>query len=467
MPPILRHRNRQLSADLTPLVEAGLEVTYLTADSAASSGTITVKDIDGFAANQFLLIGELGQEGSEIVRTHTATAPSGTTITLNANTAFAHGAGTPIYRIEFNQIEWAHAATIGGSKSTLATSNIQADQLVQIYTDTSQTTGYYFARFKNSIDSTTGSYSDGVPYGGFAANTLAFIISWALKRNGLNNYEGNITKEFCIEETNDCLNEIQGSQLRWAEHQNLNAVIGDITAGTPVVTLPTDIYDSNSNKSLINVRLSVDKDLRYLDPIEMEAAKIGAITTTLVTQVTAGATSMTLTDADDFEDSGSISFFVSGTEYSATYTAIDRSTGVISGIPASGTGSITVTVAAATYIHQGVSFGTPLYYTVNNGNIDLYPVPDGEYHGRNLYGDYWNVVTAVDSEGDTIDVQRFDMVKYWLAWKMRCQLKNEGALDLNDGFYSKFKERLNQAIRNAPRHIKYKRQYTPNRIRYR
>ena len=108
--PFINHKNRQIYTDLWPLVEAKLESTVLTADIASGSNTFRVKDIDGFATDQILLIGELGREGSEIIKTDASTAPSGTTITLSSNTVFAHSAQTRVYLLEFDQIEFSHAA---------------------------------------------------------------------------------------------------------------------------------------------------------------------------------------------------------------------------------------------------------------------------------------------------------------------------------------------------------------------
>jgi hypothetical protein len=56
--------------------------TFLTAEATAGVSTLTVGNIKNFAINQILLIGELGDENSEIIKTHTATAPTGSTITL-------------------------------------------------------------------------------------------------------------------------------------------------------------------------------------------------------------------------------------------------------------------------------------------------------------------------------------------------------------------------------------------------
>jgi len=126
MPPITQHRNRQIIIDQNPLVANNLEETFLSADIAAASGTLTVANINGFAIDQILIINPF-TERSEIVKTHASSVPSGTTITLAANTVFAHNAGDKVYRIEFDQVEISHAATLTGSKSTLATSALQAD----------------------------------------------------------------------------------------------------------------------------------------------------------------------------------------------------------------------------------------------------------------------------------------------------------------------------------------------------
>src|SRR3990167_5281940 len=134
--------------------------TPLTADSTAASGTITVSNIVGVGVGDYLLIGEFGQETAEIVRVHTVTAPSGTTITLNANTTYAHIRGESVYRIDRNQVEFSRATTLTGSKSVLVTSDITPDSLYTVYEDTTNTTGFGFYRWKNSADTTYTNYSE-------------------------------------------------------------------------------------------------------------------------------------------------------------------------------------------------------------------------------------------------------------------------------------------------------------------
>lgn len=446
----LNHREGKLYIDLSTLIQQAHEVTELTAAVAASSGTITVKDIDGFAVNKILIIGELGVEGSEVIKTHGSTAPSGTTITLAANTEFAHGAGTKVYLVEYDQVELSHADTAAGSKSALATVAVQADEIEQVYQDTTETSGYYFARFKDSINTVYSSYSPSVPYGGYEVNQIGYAVNWALHRNGMKTYDEEVTRLFCIDEANDFLRMWQGKLKRWPEYFLANQDIGNLTAGNPLVALPSDLYDNDSNESIPTVRVGTASDLTWYDPDEFEDAKVGEARTQVASEASATDTTLTVDDARDFADSGSLTVYVSGTAYSLTYTSVDKSTGVFSGIPASGAGAITVTIPVDTYIHQGASFGEPKRFTIRGGNIELDPIPGASEHNDNIYADYWSLADSVENEGDTIDATRHDAFKYWLAWKIRCQKKNDGLLDYKDGFYAEFRSRLMDAIKLAP-----------------
>ena len=119
----------------------------------------------------------------------------------------------------------------------------------------------------------------------------------------------------------------------------------------------------------------------------------------------------------------------------------------MTGVPASGTGSISVTIAVDTYVWQGEDEGIPSSFTVRNGNIEFWPLVDGNEDNANIYGDYAKVITMVDSDGDTIDLQRYDMISDYLKWRIKMKAKNNGVLDYADGFYIGFKEKLNDAIR--------------------
>lgn len=473
MPPLIEHRNRTVRVALTPLIENALEETVLSADAASGSGTITVKNISGLAVNQFLWINPFS-ETSEILTTHASSAPSGTTVTLAANTTFAHTAGEKIYRVEFNQVEISIASTAAGSKSVITTATIDADQKEVIYLDTANSSGYYFARFKNSVATTYGSYSDACIYGGFASNTIGYMIDRSLADLSIQ-LSNLVTIRDCFEWTNECLRLIQGKLKHWPEHYAYNQVLGQISRGTNVVAMPTDIYDTETNKSILALRIGRGAKLTYLDPQTFDNQMDQARYTQVTTQASVGATSLAINNSYDFEDSGSVAVYISGTRYAITYTGVTRSSsaGFLTGIPSSGTGSITAIIPASTYVWQNEVEGTPVWFTVRNSNIEFWPLADGSNDNQNLFGDYSKVATSVDSEGDTIDLQRFDIVQNYLRWRMWCKAKKNGELVQGTvvnrrfqptGFYAQFEEALNDAIKTLPQNNKFPIRPSVNRI---
>jgi len=139
--------------------------TFLTAASDAADTTLTVVDITGFGIGDYVILGEPGEEGTEVIRLHASTPPSGTTITLVAGgTAYVHGIDTPVYRADYNKAEFSRATTLTGTKTVLSTSDIDPSEDFTYYEDTTNVTGYGFVRFSNSSDSTATGYSGGVNY---------------------------------------------------------------------------------------------------------------------------------------------------------------------------------------------------------------------------------------------------------------------------------------------------------------
>lgn len=62
-------------------------------------------------------------------------------------------------------------------------------------------------------------------------------------------------------------------------------------------------------------------------------------------------------------------------------------------------------------------------------------MPDATQDNQNIYLDFYTAPVRVDSEGDALDVYRYDIVKYWLTAKIRGQLKNDGVADIKDADY--------------------------------
>lgn len=424
--------------------------SFLLATMPAASATLTVKDIAGFGIGRFVWINPLAAN-AEIIAVHAATAPAGNTITLAANTVYAHTPGEEILYVEFNQIEISHATTLVGTKTVLITQGLLARETSSGYLDVTQTTGFYFARFKNSVTSLFSAYNDGVPYGGWGVNTVGYMTDRAL-RDSKNKFGENITLADCLAWVNDGLQEIKGKIRNWPEHFVYNYVAGTTARGVQTVTLPANIYSNETNVSIEALRIGSERQLHYVDPGSFDAQMGDVRKTTVRTQAAVGATSLLIDNSNDFDDSGSVSVYLSGVKYTITYTGVTRSetAGVLTGVPATGDGSVTVIVPVGTVVWQKEQEGLPNFYTVRNGLIEFWPLVSSQYDMQSVYLDYNTVASIVDSESDAIDYQRFDMVKAYLTWRIWCKADNNGKLDEMSGFYRQYKERLNDAIRTMP-----------------
>lgn len=212
---LLRARNKDLIT--------GREATFLTVDVAAGATTLTVDDNSGIANADLLILGEIGSDGSEIVKVNGAVTYGsaltivGTPITYSGGCVFGHSAGTPVRRITFDQVEFYNAPTLTGTKTQLGTrATIQPDDQYTSYDDTSNTTGYGFFRFYNSISGATSTYSAGVAYTGYTAKSLHRIRDRV--RFYLNDKNGKVNTYFTDSELNDAINDAQidlAQEYRW------------------------------------------------------------------------------------------------------------------------------------------------------------------------------------------------------------------------------------------------------------
>lgn len=104
------------------------------------------------------MVGNIGDEKAEIIRIHTTTAPTATTITLASSTSFAHNRGEKITFIPYNKVV-IESSSDDVTYSTLTTLDIRVDSTETYYNHTAGTSAtYYKIHFYNS--STTGESSD-------------------------------------------------------------------------------------------------------------------------------------------------------------------------------------------------------------------------------------------------------------------------------------------------------------------
>ena len=434
-------------------------VTSLLSAMAATGTTATVIDNTGFVDTNLILVGELGSDGTEI-KAVDAAVTAGTSITTTEMT-FKHTSGTPVRKVLFNQ--WK---IYGTSDTTFATTNlldtinvqVDAEQTTYVYTSATEY-DYYWVVAYDSINSITGDNSDYCAQTGYPLDTVGSLMKSALRSTRKEKNE-TITDQWFFEEVNNCLRYITGKLKHWSFLQNFDYSLGTSLRGSYEYTMPTDAEDRNTNKSVLDVRVGTSS-LRYKDKKEFNDELNNAILTEVTTQAVATDTTLEIDNSYDYADSGSVDFFISGTKYTITYTGVTRSTtaGILTGVPASGTGSITVTVPADTNVWQNESEGQPNCFTVEDTKLFIYPLPDSSNDYKNVYMDYWTSRTLVDSASDIIEPPRYDAVKHWLCWKLRGLDNASGQLDMNDSGWLMFNSVLEDMIRveKSGQNFKWKR----------
>jgi len=412
--------------------------TFIDADVSAASSTITVESIVGFSTDQILLIGDIGNENSEIIKTHASTSPTGTTITFASNTVFAHTQGDKVYIISYDQIEFSRAATAAGTKTVMTTIALQPDQAETQYRDTSWTTGarYGFVRFKDTINTTYSPYSDAVLYTGWATNEAGKVIETALKRNKLDTFTDNVDHQFCIDEINSCLKYILGKRKKWHRLQQFDYELGQTADSEYAFAVPSDMW-GYSNKSVLDIHLEGEEPLTYKDEREWNEMLEDVIYDQLSAAASATDTAIYLDNSYSFDDTGTV--LCRGDEIDYTVNTV-------------ATGKLTCTaldndLADDSMVWKGdYETGLPLYYTIKEGYVLIYPFPDSDYDNINVMLDYWKEAPEVDSDADTLDISRYDMVKHWLVWAIRSQVMNNGMRDPSDADYLMFERMLRDAL---------------------
>lgn len=437
------------------------DYSYLNNNFASAQNSITVDSITSFAINQILLIGDLGAEDAEIILTHGSTAPSGNTVTLLTSTTKAHGRGTKVSIIKWNQYELSHATTSTGSKTTLNTTigsgiiSIDPEKSSTLYYDAEYSSGGYFTRKKNSISSVFSDFSDYISYTGYSYNQIGYIKNTAIAQLGEKKDEL-LNDDFLNQALFEGRRELDNAIPRWSFRTSFNTDIGDVVEGAYSVSVPTTLRDPDRPDHVLGLRIGGEgQNIGYVTKREFDRWYISTPHTTVATQPSVGATSIVLTSSRDFAESGSIRI----ASNTITYTSNTQSTGTLTGIPASGTGSITIAHATTTDVWQNQSFGLPSEYTIFEDKI-YFNVPfESTYVDRNIEMDFYRTIPEYDTDGDTLDESDPDMFISYLKWKIK-YLRSSGKLNLTkDSDYLEWlnrkkifitSERANQYVAFSP-----------------
>lgn len=418
--------------------------TYLTSDTTTSNSTLEVQSITAFAVNKLILIGEIDQEGAELVKTHASTVPSGTTITLDAVMSKAHSKDDKIYLINYDAVEFDWASTITGSKEELSTLAIGIEHPETLYNDTSQSSGFYFGRMYNTIGGTVSAnisdWSDPVPYAGYESNTI-----YEIKKRALNNVGevigGKITHSFL----NECLfqarREYHDAPGKRPFRRKYGVDIGNVSVGIYRILSPSDLERPQTAENLYGIRIGTENNLSYYDKKYFDQDYRNIPHSTLNVAYAVGNTYLEVANARDFATSGSVSIGEDEIEYSAR----DLTTGSLT-VSADGAESHSVDDD----VWQNVSYGLPTKFTVfidNSGSSYVYfNRPIGTlYANQNIYADYYRTLVSYDSDADTLDEPEFDEFVHYLSWRIKKKLNPELKAQ-NDDDYNLWITKKNSAL---------------------
>lgn len=135
------------------------EHANLTADSAAGATTLALDSTQGLAANDYVVIGGIGRNNTEIALVKTV--DSVTQITLNSALSYAHKERDPVYETPYNQVKFYVSTTEGGTYTEVATVSPAAMEVDQYYTVVVDATGSASKWYKFSwYNSTSAAESD-------------------------------------------------------------------------------------------------------------------------------------------------------------------------------------------------------------------------------------------------------------------------------------------------------------------
>jgi len=364
-------------------------LTNTTAAAIASATTLTVRNNEGFAVDDLVLIEDYDASVAEIKKiTNAITA--GTSLIVSALT-FAHGVSVQVRKILFDQAEISSSATPTGAKVVISTIALQVANRATEFVVTTSSNAYYFVRYKNSNTANFSDYSDAIASTDFTPDQVGFLRRLALESIG-DQFDKGYSANWFYDQVYLCERDILKKKQQWSVLTVKEYDAGNVVTGMEKIALPSNFNNTKSEDALMSIRIGVRTALRFLDWSAFQERMSGVALSTC-SLVSISDTSVTLVDSRDFADSGSIT--IAGTAYS--YTTNTRSTGVLSGFTA-----FTASITASSNVWQGTTFGEPSYYSVNNGFVYFDRPISSDLSDRNIWMDYRRDASRPDSDGDLV-----------------------------------------------------------------
>lgn len=485
--PFLRAANTQLTANR--------EKSWLVASCAAGASSITVADYSQFAVSQILLIGNFGDERSEVIITHASTTPtSAGVITLKAGTTttFAHSIDDPVTVIGYNFVEFSRTTV----NTTLTTAATTASTTLYL----ASTTGLAASGTVIIGDGT----DDEVTYTAISGNTLTGVSGVSVSHAvGAAVWQPSVLTAFSgtpIEADdqnttyNDTTNTTGYGLIRFVNYPVSTATYSKYSELIPYTTPPANavrrmkdaalavcheqISDTVTEEFLLNelnnFQRDVDSqkdwswqltsysdevvsgqkdydlpgDIKYtasqkgvlqvymhdnirLEYVDKEEYEI-LVHNDVSTSLAAGvAVTDTTISLTDGTDFADSGTIVIGDD-EITYTG--KSTNTLTGVD-----DIDSTHTAGDTVWQDSSLGQPVRYTIYEGHLYLEPVASTDFDEYSLTYNYYRSIPELTSDVSETIIPFFHLSQYYLAWKIEIMKGNK---DMADYWRQIFENRL-------------------------
>lgn len=216
------------------------EKSFLLNPYSVGTTTISVKNSDRFAANDRIMIGEMGQEKTEVVTVSSVNA-NGNDIVVGA-TVFSHSADDPVYKLRFDQVKFYRSTTTStGTYTVISTQNLDVDNadLSTFYDDTTGTSAYFYkTTVYHSISTLESAFTDVLGGAGWRREQVGNIIDEILQEVG-DPTEQHVTRTELMGYFNDVNDDLQTQVSRPYTFLHSRATLTQ-TANTNYINFPTD-----------------------------------------------------------------------------------------------------------------------------------------------------------------------------------------------------------------------------------
>jgi hypothetical protein len=412
-PSIIKIDNGYLAIEHPHLPEVPL--TTIDADASAGVTAIIVGTTDGITNGDYLLAGLEGEAGTEPLKVNGAVVP-GTSLTITAS-KFYHPAGTPLRKLAWKQVQIAHAATVGGAKTTQTAVDIA---WTQKYTETAEAASdnFWFARYVDYAGTGYSSYTDPVPAAGYEPDTIRGVINGALAKGDYKIDGDKVTDYFLRQQVTNCELNVYARRRRWPQFDMNDVVLGTLDPGVTRFDMPDNISDPDTTESIRTIRVRGVPNLRYIDQEQYDGIRWDLAVSPLAAPTAIGGVTITLDSVVDFDDAPGSAMVGSD---SISYTGIDPTLNQLTGVT-----GLTAIWPIDLEVFQGPDVNAvPTVYTIKDRQIVL-PLPAAaDYQDRAIIMNHYGKPVFPTLDTDIINFADPEMYHWYIAWQIEL-IKHNG-----------------------------------------